>query len=118
MDTTAVPAVAAALAGSVLVAAGGAELPIPSEWVVQGGAVGLLVLVALMIYRGALVPRRTYEELKLDRDYWRAVALKAIGQADALLPAAHITTEMAKKLSDAAATEQVFAGSTERGGPG
>lgn len=76
---------------------------VPGEWVVQGGAVGLLLLVALMVFRGRLVPRSMYDELARDRDQWRDVALKAIGHADVLMPAAQITTEVARHLSDAAA---------------
>jgi hypothetical protein len=76
---------------------------IPSEWVVQGGAVGLLLVVALMVFRGKLIPRSLYEELVEDRDHWRDVALKAVGQADVLLPAAQITTQVVKSLGDATA---------------
>ena len=74
-------------------------LPIPGEWIVNGGAVGLLGWVALMIFRGGLVPRRTHEELKEERDTWRLIALKAMGQTEALLPAAHITTKVAQSLA-------------------
>jgi len=83
-----------------------AMLPIPGEWIVQGGAVALLGLVALMVYRGGLIPRRTYLELERDRDYWRAVALKAMGQTEALLPAAQITTKVVNALSDATASDK------------
>ena len=78
-------------------------LPIPGEWLIQGGAVAMLGWVVLMIFRGGLVPRRTHEELMRDRDTWRAVALKAMGQNEALLPAAQITTKVVNALSDAAA---------------
>ncbi|MFI9598953.1 hypothetical protein ACIHCX_03560 [Streptomyces sp. NPDC052043] len=40
--------------------------------VVDGGAVGLLVLVFLYVITGRLVPRRTYNDLLKERDYWRA----------------------------------------------
>lgn len=75
-------------------------LPIPGEWIIQGGAVGLLGLVVLMILRGALVPRKTHEEVQEERDTWRLIALKAMGQTDALLPAAHITTKVAQSLAE------------------
>lgn len=81
-------------------------LPIPGEWLIQGGAVAMLGWVALMVFRGGLVPRRTYEELERDRDYWRAVALKAMGQNEALLPAAQIATKVVNALSDAAAPDR------------
>lgn len=80
------------------------ELPISGDWIVQGGAVGLLGIVALMIFTGRLIPRATYRDLERDRDQWRDVALKAIGHTDQLLPAAKITTEVTKALSDATST--------------
>lgn len=75
-------------------------LPIPGEWIVQGGAVSLLGWVAIMIFRGGLIPRKTYESMVEDRDTWRLIALKAMGQTDALLPAAQITTKVAHALAE------------------
>lgn len=75
--------------------------PLPGDWVFQGGAISMLAFVALMIFLGQLVPRWTYKQLERDRDFWRQVALKAIGQNDILLPAAQITTEVTRALSDA-----------------
>lgn len=80
------------------------DLPIPGDWLIQGGAVGLLGIVAIMVFTGRLIPRSTYRDLERDRDQWRDVALKAIGHADQLLPAAKITTEFTKALSDATST--------------
>jgi hypothetical protein len=79
------------------------ELPVPGDWIVQGGAVGILALVALMVFMGWLIPLRTYRQLERDRDFWREVALKSIGHTDALLPAAQIATEVTRALSDTAA---------------
>jgi hypothetical protein len=98
VDTSTVPTAAAAV------------LPVPIEWVVQGGAVGLLGIVALMVFTGRLIPRSHYEELARDRDYWRDAAIKAIGHADELLPAAQITTQVAKALSDATAVQRALGG--------
>ena len=39
---------------------------------IQGGAVGLVALIVLMVLRGHLVPRRTYEDMRDERDRWRA----------------------------------------------
>lgn len=39
---------------------------------IQGGAVGLVALIVLMVLRGHLVPRRTYEDMREERDTWRA----------------------------------------------
>lgn len=72
-------------------------------WLVSGGAVGMLGMVALMVYRGLLVPRRHFDDVVRDRDYWREVALKAMGHADALMPAARITSRFTEALGDAAA---------------
>lgn len=83
-------------------------LPLPTGWVVPGGAVGLLAMVALMIYRGYLVPRRTYDDLVRDRDYWRQVALQAMGHTEALMPAAEITTRVTEALGLAASMEQAM----------
>lgn len=78
-------------------------LPIPGDWIVQGGAVGLLAFVALLVFMGWLVPRSTYRQLERDRDHWRAVALKSIGHTEALMPAAQITTEVTRALTGAPA---------------
>ena len=83
-------------------------IPLPGDWITQGGAVGMLGLVVLLILVGQLVPRRTVRGIEAERDLWRAVALKALGQADALLPSAQITTQVAQALSDAAAPEKVL----------
>ncbi|MGW4810566.1 hypothetical protein ACWEPB_02825 [Kitasatospora cineracea] len=39
---------------------------------IQGGAVGLVALIVLMVLRGLLVPRRLYEDMREERDRWRA----------------------------------------------
>lgn len=88
-------------------------LPIPGEWVINGGAVGLLGWVVLLIFRGGLVPRKTHEETKHDRDLWRAIALKAIGQTDALLPTAHITTKIAQAFTEATGAEKADDGGSQ-----
>lgn len=38
---------------------------------VQGGAAGLLALVVLLVLTGRLIPRRTYDDLRQERDMWR-----------------------------------------------
>lgn len=75
-------------------------LPIPGDWIVQGGAVGLLGIVVVMILLGQLVPSRTYRALERDRDQWRAVALTALGQTEALIPAARVATAVTQALAD------------------
>lgn len=39
---------------------------------VQGGSVGLLALVVLMVLRGLLVPRSTLKDMREERDTWRS----------------------------------------------
>lgn len=39
---------------------------------VQGGAVGLLAIVVLMVLTGRLVPRSTLQDMRDERDTWRA----------------------------------------------
>jgi hypothetical protein len=90
---------------------------IPVQWIVQGGAVGLLGFVALLVFLGQLIPRSSYKQLERDRDYWRAAALKAIGHTEQLLPAAKITTEVTKAFADATSNAVQKALGGEREGP-
>lgn len=76
-------------------------IPIPGEWITQGGAAALLALVAYMIFTGRLVPLRFYRQMTQDRDQWREAAQKALGQTQVLLPAAKITTEVTRALAGA-----------------
>ena len=99
-----------------LLAVADLPVPIPTGWVVPGGAVGLLAMVALMIYRGYLVPRRTYDDLVRDRDYWRQAALQAMGHTEALMPAAEITTRVTEALGLAASVEQAMIPSRRKRG--
>lgn len=71
-------------------------LPIPGEWVVNIGASGLLIIVALLVFTGRLVPRRTYDDMVQDRDYWREIAIKSAGHTEKLLPAAHIASQVSR----------------------
>lgn len=87
-----------------------ADLPIPGEWIVQGGAVTLLLLVAYFVFTGKLVPRSVLRDLERDRDYWRQIAIQSIGHTDQLLPAAHIASQVSRALTDevAAQTERAL----------
>ncbi|MYX14368.1 hypothetical protein GTY67_13275 [Streptomyces sp. SID8374] len=55
------------------------------------GAVALLVIVVLMVLTGRLVPRRTYDDLKEDRNDWRTAHNKV---ADALTEAVRQNGEL------------------------
>ncbi|WP_037653550.1 hypothetical protein, partial [Streptomyces exfoliatus] len=55
------------------------------------GAAALLVVVVLMVLTGRLVPRRTYDDLKEDRNDWRTAHNKV---ADALAEAVRQNGEL------------------------
>lgn len=80
--------------------------PVPGEWIVQGGAVAVLGMVALMVFMGWLVPLRTYRALERDRDFWREAAMKSMGHTDALMPAAQIASQVTQALSDVGASDR------------
>lgn len=44
------------------------------------GPSALLVLTVVLILRGDIVPRRTYEQVVTDRDYWRDAAQESARQ--------------------------------------
>lgn len=75
--------------------------PIPGEWIIQGGAVAVLLVGVVMLFRGQLVPLRHVKALERDRDYWREAAIKSMGHTEALMPAAEIATQITKSFSDA-----------------
>lgn len=45
--------------------------------VTQGGAVALLAVVVLMVLTGRLIPRRTYDDLREERNMWRTATQDA-----------------------------------------
>lgn len=45
--------------------------------IAQGGAVALLAVVVLMVLTGRLVPRRTYDDLREEKNDWKATAQAA-----------------------------------------
>ncbi len=47
---------------------------LPASLFVNGGAVTFLFAVLWMVYTGRLVPRATVDDLRADRDNWRAAA--------------------------------------------
>ena len=74
---------------------------VPGDWIVQGGAVGLLGIVVLMIVMGKLLPISAVRQLERDRDYWREVALRSMGQTDELLPGAKIASQVTAAFHEA-----------------
>lgn len=47
---------------------------LPASLFVNGGAVGFLFAVLWMVYTGRLVPRSAVDDIRQDRDNWRATA--------------------------------------------
>lgn len=80
-------------------------LGLPTQWIVQGGAVGMLGLVAILVFTGRLIPRSIYRQLEQDRDYWREAALRSMGQATDLLPGARIAAEVTAAFHKATKSE-------------
>ena len=70
---------------------------------VDGGAIGLLILVFLFVLTGRLVPRKTVEDLLAERDYWRAAHTEEVKARQA---ERELTNEL---LEVARAADQVFA---------
>lgn len=77
------------------------------------GAGGLLALVVVLILRGALVPRSTFDIMREDKDKqiesWRTAYTRALqvqdeqrGQISALLEANKVTTHVVQSLPRAA----------------
>jgi hypothetical protein len=62
-----------------------ATLPIPQEWLIPGGAVGLLGVTVLMVFRGWLVPGSQVARVERERDEWKTLALQAMDQNQQLL---------------------------------
>lgn len=81
----------------------------------SAGAAGLLGLGVLMVLTGRLIPRSLYLDVIRERDQWREVALKSAGHADALLPAARMSAEAMRALSEQAspAAARALAGGGE-----
>jgi hypothetical protein len=74
---------------------------IPWEAISAGGAPVLLGVTVFLIVVGWLIPARIYRQLERDRDYWRQVAQDAMGHTTALMPVAHIVTEVTRALGEA-----------------
>jgi hypothetical protein len=81
-----------------------AALPPVQDLIGPGSAVGLLLAVVWMILTDRLVPGRRVarieqewasrvSNLEQDRDYWRTLALRLLGQHDRLLNAAEVSAQ-------------------------
>lgn len=76
------------------------------------GPGALLTLVVLLILTGKLIPRRTYDDMRDDRDHWRtaqalseAARLEAAGQVKELLEHARTTDAFIRSIGQAAGIE-------------
>jgi len=88
---------------------------IPWEAISAGGAPLLLGVTVLLIVLGWLIPARVYRQLERDRDYWRQVAHDAMGHTAALMPVAHIVTEVTRALGEATVSPKVALTEAEEG---
>jgi hypothetical protein len=88
---------------------------IPGVFILQGGAVGVLLIVVLSIITGRLVPRRSLEDVRTDRDAriaeekdrgdeWRAAAQTQDARNDVL------TQQVAQLLEAARTTNALIEG--------
>ena len=60
--------------------------------------VAIVAFVVILILRGDLVPRRTYEAKAKDCDEWRAMALRSIDAANKALAGAEVTQAVVQAL--------------------
>lgn len=49
-----------------------------TPWVMQGGAVGLLLAAMWLVLTGRILARSTLQDVRSDRDLWRATAETAL----------------------------------------
>lgn len=76
-------------------------MQIGQELIVSGGATGLLGLVVWLILGGYLVPRRTYNDMKSDRDYFRDALNTAMQQNQQLLQTTRVVDATFRSLNKA-----------------
>jgi len=55
-------------------------------FVSQAGVPGILLALVVAFQRGWIVPQRYYDAVALERDQWKAYALKGISLADKVIP--------------------------------
>jgi hypothetical protein len=79
---------------------------VPIDWIIQGGATGLLAAVFGMIVTGRLVPRSTLLDVREQRDKWERAANTLMQQNNQLLTGARVATDVIRALPDAAAGER------------
>lgn len=87
---------------------------LPSDWVTQGGAVGLLGLAFLMVMTGLLVPRSFYRQAVRERDEWKTVALRSMDHTDALIEGNEVTAQVVRALGDSTDPRLPAVGGGER----
>ena len=61
----------------------------------------IVVLVVVLIIRGDLVPRKTYDGMVADRDQWRAVSIQLLETTGRTVVAAETAAEALEKLPPA-----------------
>lgn len=71
----------------------------PTSYLPTLGPPGVLLLVVVMILRGLLVPRRTHEETRQERDVWRETARTQQVERQELTGQIAALTEAVRQLS-------------------
>jgi hypothetical protein len=80
------------------------RLPPLGDLIGPGSAIGLLLAAVWMIMTDRLVPGRRVAKIEQDRDYWRTLALRLLGQHDQLLAAAEVSAQALSALPAVAET--------------
>ncbi len=62
------------------------------------GAGALVTVFVLAILTGRLIPRRTYDDMREERDTWRASAERSAEHATKLLDNSELTVEIVKSV--------------------
>jgi ABC-type transport system involved in cytochrome bd biosynthesis fused ATPase/permease subunit len=82
---------------------------IPPEFFTGGGAVGIALIAVLMVLTGRLVPRRTHEETRADRDEWRKAFQDSEAARQVQATAQRVQADQLDQLLESArATEKVM----------
>ena len=79
--------------------------PAVADLVLPASAPAMVLAFCWLVFTGRLVPRRTYEDMRTDRDNWRQLALRSFGHANRLGVGAEVAADALRTLAGVA-TEQ------------
>lgn len=55
---------------------------------------GVIMFAVTLVLTGRLVPKKSVDEIRADRDYWRKAAIERSKQMQVLLPSLDVQTKM------------------------